>query len=94
MIAATNVAMALTVEDVMKKMGRDERFGFISGLVVMLAYQTSAAGDRAKADCISDAFYGGAKEKSWERMYEVFDKYPDKRPEILVSVLANQLCKK
>jgi hypothetical protein len=93
-IALPHAAGAVTVDDVMKKMSRDERSGFLSGLVVMLAYQTSAAGDRDKGNCISDAFYGAKKNISWARAYEIFDKYPDKRPEVLLSVLANQLCKK
>jgi len=94
LIGATQYASALVADDVTSKMTKDTRFGYLSGLVDMLAYQTAASGDREKGNCITDAFYREKMKDSWARLDEVLAKFPDKRPEILVSVLANQLCKK
>jgi len=91
--AAIFPAAAITANDVMKKMNQDTRFGYLSGLVDMLAYQTAANGDRTRGDCITDMFYR-EKDNSWPRLLEVLEKFPDKRPDVLVSVLANQLCTK
>lgn len=87
-------ASAITAEDVMKKMSQDHRFGYITGLVDMLAYQTAANGDRAKGNCIADTFYRERREAALKRLFDVMEQYPDKRPEILMKVVADQLCKK
>lgn len=86
-------ASALTADDVTKKMNHDQRFSYLTGLIDMLAYQTSVAGNRSKGDCIVGAFFREGKEASWNRLNEVLEKFGDKRAEILVSVLAEQLCK-
>jgi hypothetical protein len=91
--AATLPARAITAEEVMTKMSQQERFGYLNGLIDMLAYQTAAHGDHEAGNCIIDRFFREKKEESWERMYAVFTRYSDKRPEILLTVLAKQLCK-
>jgi hypothetical protein len=91
--ATVHSASAITAEDVMKKMSHEQRVGYLAGLVDMLAYQAAANGDRAKGNCIADRFYREKREDSIARTLEVFSKFSDKRPEILLSVLANQLCK-
>ena len=73
-------------------MTQDERKGFLDGLIDMLAYQTAVHGDRERGNCIIDKFYREGMEESWSRLLDVLDQYPDKRPEILVTVLAKQLC--
>lgn len=93
MIAAIPRAAAITAEDVMKRMSQEQRIGYFSGLIDMLAYQTAAAGDRAKGNCIIDAFYRERREDSLKRLLEVMEKFSDKRPEILLTVLVKQLCK-
>lgn len=87
-------AHAMTAEDVLKKMNHDQRFSYLTGLIDMLAYQTAASGNRDKGNCIINAFFREQKEASWRKLNEVLEQYTDKRTEILVTVLANQLCKK
>jgi hypothetical protein len=91
--AASTPAAALTAEDVTKKMSSDERHAYLSGLIDMLAYQIAAAGDRDKSACITDTFHRQHMEETWTKLHQVLDQYADKRPEVLVSVLARQLCK-
>jgi hypothetical protein len=94
LLATTHSASAITADDVMKKMSDKERQGYLTGLIDMLAYQTAAAGHREKGNCIADAFYDDKKNtESWTRLHTVFRQYSDKRPEILLSVLAGQICK-
>jgi hypothetical protein len=92
--ASAHQAAAVTVDDVMKKMSEQERLGYLQGLIDMLAYQTAVAGNRDKGNCIIDAFVDDKKStETWGQLRSVFQKYPDKRPEILLSVLAGQICK-
>jgi hypothetical protein len=50
-------AGAVTAKDVLKKMGDKERFSYVTGLVDMLSYQSVLAGNRDRAECISNEFY-------------------------------------
>lgn len=96
LLVVMHQASAITAEDVLKKMSDKERFSYLHGLVAMLAYQTAANGNRDKGNCIGQAFFGDdndRSEHSWSRLHDVLRQYPDKRPEILVTVLADQLCK-
>jgi hypothetical protein len=86
-------AAAITAEDVMAKMNVEKRVGYLTGLIDMLAYQAAATGNNKKAICITDSFYREQKEQSWKRLLTVLEEYSDKRPEILVTALAKQLCK-
>ena len=85
-------AHAITAEDVTQRMTQEGRKRYLDGLIHMLAYQTAANGDRERGNCIIDKFYRGGMEDSWSRVLDILDQYPDKRPEILVTVLAKQLC--
>lgn len=87
-------AAALTAEDVTKKMNSDQRVGYLTGLIDMLAYQTAASGNRDRGSCITDRFYRERKEDSWARLRDVLDKFSDKPPEVLLAILADQLCQK
>lgn len=73
-------------------MSRDQRWGYLSGLIDMLAYQTAKQGDSKKANCITDTFYRDGQDKALPQMLAVFDKYPDQRPEVLLSAMGNQHC--
>ena len=84
-------AFAITAKDVMQKMEEKERFGYVTGLVDMLSYQALLAGDKKRAQCIADAFYG-QKDRTWPLLFKTFGKYPDKAPEGLVVVLMNHAC--
>ena len=85
---------ALTATDVTEKMTDKQRSGFLSGLVTMLAYQTARQGNSTKARCITDTFYRNSQDLALTQLVQILQKYPEKRPEILVSALASQLCKK
>jgi hypothetical protein len=86
-------ALAIKASDVMEKMSEDERFGYLTGLADMLSYQYVLAGDRPRAECITNAFYS-KKEDTWRRVYESFKRLPDKGAEGLVVVLMKQECGK
>ncbi|MCR9196588.1 MAG: hypothetical protein NXH88_17755 [Hyphomonas sp.] len=51
-------AAALTGEDVMEKMGKDERNGYLAGAVEMAAFMNHADGRRERAQCVLDLFFG------------------------------------
>lgn len=82
--------MAITAKDVLDKMSKEERVGYLTGLIDMLAYKELLAGDKAYAQCLSDAFY---KDKTMgERIYSTLAAYPDKAPEGLVYLLFKKAC--
>ena len=87
---AAQPAEAITARELMEKMDRNQRFGYLTGLIDMMSYQALLAGDRARAECISDAFY--KNNTMSDRIYETFGKYPDKSPEGLVVVLMKREC--
>jgi hypothetical protein len=84
-------ARAITAKDVLEKMTDKERFGYVTGLVDMLSYQSILAGNRTRAECISNAFYGKTEE-TWQSVMATFGKFSDKAPEGLVVVLMNRAC--
>lgn len=90
--SSTSVA-ALTAEDVTTRMNSDQRYSYVVGLVDMLAYETARAGEKDKSTCITAKFLKTGSEETWGKLREVMDQYPDKPPEVLVAVLARQLCK-
>ena len=92
-INAPAPAAAITAEDVTKRMTQEGRKRYLDGLIDMLAYQTAAGGNSKAAVCITDKFYRKEIEASWSRLLDVLDQYPGKRPEVLVTALAKQLCK-
>ena len=69
-----------------------QRSGYLSGLIDMLAYQTTKQGNSKKARCITDTFYRDGQDKALPQMLAVLSKYPNKRPEILISAMGNQHC--
>lgn len=94
LLVAPHPAAAITAEDVMVKMSNDHRAGYLSGLIDMLAYQTAAGGNKEKGNCIIDAFFDEKrKEDSWSKLRGIFQQYSDKRPEVLLTALAGQICK-
>jgi peptide methionine sulfoxide reductase MsrA len=84
-------AKAITAKDVLEKMTEKERFGYITGLVDMLSYQSVLAGNRTRAECVSKTFYDNA-ESSWKLLVALFEKYADKSPEGLVIVFMTRSC--
>lgn len=90
-VMSTSVAVAITARDVTEKMTEKQRFGYVTGLIDMLAYQHLLSGNRDRSQCISDAFYG-KKDETWYKLFELFGRFPDKAPEGLVVVLMNRAC--
>lgn len=88
---AAHPAAAITARDVMEKMEQKQRFGYLTGLVDMMSYQVLLAGDRARAECISKAYYGKQSDMD-ARILETFSKYPDRAPEALIVVLMKREC--
>jgi hypothetical protein len=84
-------ASAITAKDVLEKMTDKERFGYVTGLIDMLSYQSVLAGNRDRAKCIADTFYGKTEE-TWQSVMATFGKFSDKAPEGLVVVLMNRAC--
>jgi hypothetical protein len=93
LVVFTAPASAITARDVMESMTQKERFGYVTGLADMLSYQYVLAGDRPRAECITNAFYS-QKEGTWKLVYDAFKRFPDKAPEGLVVVLMKQTCGK
>lgn len=91
-LVGAHAAVAITAQDVMGKMDERQRFGYLSGLVDMLAYQAALAGNGERANCITDSYYRGGKDKAWPRLYAALEKFGDKRPESIVVLLARKAC--
>lgn len=85
-------AAAITSAEVMNKMSKDERFGYVTGLVDMLAYQTALAGHGKDAVCIVSAFYRKDRQQNWQRLYDAFARFGDRRPEAIVTLIAKNAC--
>jgi hypothetical protein len=87
-------ASALTAQEVTEKMSREQSFGYLAGLVDMSTYQAALSGNRARAQCIHDAFYTdiGRKGDAWERLDTALRQFPDKRAEGIVTLLIQKMC--
>jgi hypothetical protein len=86
-------AAAVTADDVMKKMSRDERFGYVSGLIDMLSYQIALSGDKSRAKCVTDAFFRKKEDnEAWQKLVAAFERFPDRSAEAIVFVLMKQAC--
>jgi hypothetical protein len=90
--AASTPCFAITAKDVTEKMSEKERFGYLTGLVDMLSYQSLLAGDRKRAECVSSAFYktDGTQKQIVDALYSL----PDKAPEGIVILVINRACGK
>jgi hypothetical protein len=91
-LGAIKPAAAITAGEVMKKMSEQERFGYLTGLIDMLAYQMSVAGDEKNAACIIGAFYRDGREQNMASMLSAFERFPDRRPEAIVTVVVKKAC--
>ena len=87
---ASTPCVAITARDVMEKMSEKERFGYLSGLVDMLSYQSLLGGDRKRAECVYEAFYKEAA--TTKKLIEAFNRFPEKAPEGLVILLMRNAC--
>ena len=56
-LSITPVA-ALTSEEVMTKMSKDQRSGYLAGAIEMAAFMNHAEGRRERAQCVLNLFFG------------------------------------
>jgi hypothetical protein len=87
-------AAAITAGEVLKKMSAEERFGYLTGLIDMLAYQLSLSGDEKNASCIISAFYRDGREQNLASLLNALERFPDRRPEAIITVVAKKACEK
>jgi hypothetical protein len=80
----------------MEKMAEKERFGYLTGLIDMLAYQAGVAGNTARMKCINDTYYRdpSPKAEAWETLFATFGRFPDKQPATILILLADKACGK
>lgn len=86
----TESALALTAKDVTDKMSKEERFGYLTGIVDTISYQHVLNGERQIAQCVSDAFY--KNKDGLSRMVEVLHAFPDKSPIAVLMVVLKKEC--
>ena len=74
----------------MEKMGKDERWGYLTGLVDMMSYQALLRGDKTRARCITDWFY--EDEATAKKVFATLLHFPDKSPESILILTAKKAC--
>lgn len=88
---SSSPAEAVTAGDVVGKMSKEERYGYLSGAIDMAMFMHSQNGGGAKAECIMGWFY--KDKKSGEEIAALFDSNKA-RPAIgLLHVLIGRHCK-
>jgi len=83
-------AAALTGEDVMTKMGKDERNGYLAGAVEMAAFIAHHQGDSERSSCIMDWFFGGGNGP--EEIVQALNHFKDRQAHPVLFVLMNRTC--
>jgi hypothetical protein len=91
---STTSAFALTAKDVMEKMSKDDRNGYLTGLIDMRMFVAAQAGDAKLAQCIHDAYYRDLKQDgdAWSRLIETFTRFPEKDAATIVYLLVKKTC--
>jgi hypothetical protein len=85
-------AYAVTAGDVMNKMTKDERGGYIGGALEMAMFLASSVEkNNAKSECILNWYYRGNGQAQRE-ILATFDAYKDKPAAPLLNVLINRHC--
>ncbi len=85
---------ALTAKDVTEKMSKDERSGYLSGLIDMRATVAALSGDPNLPRCIHEAFYGksGADNDGWAKLYDAFAQFPDNEASTIIFLIVKKTC--
>jgi hypothetical protein len=83
-------AAALTGEDLMTKMGEDERNGYLTGAVEMAAFIAHQQGDPERLSCIMDWFFGGGSGP--EEIVQALNHFKDRQAHPVLFVLMNRTC--
>jgi hypothetical protein len=87
-------ASAITAQDVMEKMSKQDRFNYLTGLINMLAFEATHAGDAAFPQCLNDAYYRDDESAAWDSLLGALQKFPDHQPAAIVFLLAQKACGK
>lgn len=89
LLFAASPALAITAEEVMTKMSKQERVSYLIGLADMLSYQSVLTGNRAHAECVTQK---SSDETVLKRIYAALEKFPTKAPEGILVVVMKQEC--
>ena len=83
-------AAALTGEDVMTKMGEDERGGYLTGSVEAAAFLALSAGDKERSSCIVEWFFGDGNGP--EQIAQAFNHFRERQAQPIIYALINRAC--
>lgn len=93
-----NADTAMTAGAILEKMGTDERFAYINGIVEGMAYSrfrkdTLAAGAKTETglNCIYGWYYTGDG-KTHASIEATFLKYPDQMPATIIGAMIKREC--
>ncbi len=93
LLYAPGPATAITGQDVMEKMSKDQRHGYFSGLVDMAIQIYHVEGQHQKRTCISEWFYENPESgKEWDQILDLFEAYPEKEATAIMYVLLKRQC--
>lgn len=90
LVLCTSPALALTGKDVMEKMNKDVRWGYVSGMVDMLSYRALLDDDKARAECLYKWFY--KTDETPNLIYGALDRYANKAAQGIIIVFAKRAC--
>lgn len=82
-------SLALTGEDVLDWMSKDERGGYLSGSVEMAAFLSSIQGNNERADCIMDWYY---KQDGPARVVAALSRYKDRQALPVIHLMIKKAC--
>ena len=90
--SASASGQELTTGVIMDRMGNNERFHYIAGIVEGLAYARyiNDGQETGGMACINNWFYG--QDGAIEQVYQAFGEFPDYPPGAVMSVLLGQVC--
>lgn len=92
-LITSSAANALTADDVMNKMTKDQQNGYFAGVIEGLAQARWIADkpDATGMTCIHDWFYGGGSDK-WALIEDWYNRNLDKPAAALMYVLVKREC--
>lgn len=92
LLLAATPAFAITAGEVLDKMTRDERFGYITGAIDMAMYHASTLEkNNPKAECILNWYYG-KDAPGPKQVLNMFDRNRERNAIALIQVLINRAC--
>jgi hypothetical protein len=88
-LGSTAPAWSLTGEDVLDRMSKDERGGYLAGSIEMAAFLSAMQGNNKRADCIMDWYY---KQDGVEKLVAALSGYKDRQALPVVHVIIKKAC--